>query len=284
MIRLLLLTFIATCFQGCVSSHPIDERRSLAEHLAQIAGMTSKVIHTPHFELQGYVRIANTTHRANTPAVVYIEGDGHAWDGQIPSADPTPTNPLALRLASKDRSDTVLYLARPCQYTETACDVKYWTSDRMAPEVIEAYAHALNQLQQIYSIRQFRLVGFSGGGGIAVLLAAKLQQQDHNAVIDLRTVAGNIDHKRWTQSLNLIPLTGSLNPADSASGLADLPQIHFIGKDDLVVPSEVYRSYQAQMNDKSCTKALIEPASHVRGWSELWKDLQTLKPTCHHNG
>ena len=48
---------------------------------------------------------------------VYIEGDGYAWATTTdPSDDPTPINPLALRLAAVDDAPNVLYLARPCQF------------------------------------------------------------------------------------------------------------------------------------------------------------------------
>ncbi len=50
--------------------------------------------------------------------VVYIEGDGRAYvNRRTPSNDPTPGNPMALRLALADPSLRVLYLGRPCQYT-----------------------------------------------------------------------------------------------------------------------------------------------------------------------
>lgn len=42
---------------------------------------------------------------------IHIEGDGLAWiNSSTPSSDPTPTNPLALRLALLDTAPSV-YLA-----------------------------------------------------------------------------------------------------------------------------------------------------------------------------
>ena len=46
---------------------------------------------------------------------VYIEGDGIPWHGNFPSADPTPHNTLALRLASLDPND-IAYVGRPCYF------------------------------------------------------------------------------------------------------------------------------------------------------------------------
>ena len=64
------------------------------------------------------------------------------------AADPTPRNPLALRLAAVDPADQVLYLARPCQYTaaETApdSDPKNWSSHRTAEAVVAAMGAAID--------------------------------------------------------------------------------------------------------------------------------------------
>ena len=51
------------------------------------------------------------------PLFVYVEGDGLAClDARTPSSDPTPADPVALRLAAADPGAAVLYIGRPCQF------------------------------------------------------------------------------------------------------------------------------------------------------------------------
>jgi len=72
---------------------------------------------------------------------IYIEGDGLSWiDASTPSNEPTPMDPLALKLALRDDAPSA-YLARPCQYVaedrKKSCAQKYWTYSRFSEEVIE---------------------------------------------------------------------------------------------------------------------------------------------------
>ncbi len=125
---------------------------------------------------------------------VYIEGDGHAWENtRTPSSDPTPHSDVTLRLAAADPTAcAVLYLARPCQYTRVlspACATRYWTDARFAPEVISATNAAIDRAKAQTGAQRVVLVGFSGGGAVAVL-AATLRDD----VAFLGTVAGNLDH------------------------------------------------------------------------------------------
>lgn len=272
---LLLVAILAAL--GCVTIDELPARRALADSIAAGGKLEPRVVQTKLFKLQTYVHMTSSS----APWVVYIEGDGHVWGSAGPSVNPTPIDPLALRLASLDASENVIYIARPCQYVEGWCDLKYWTSHRLAVEVVDAYEQALRQLSRESGIHQYRLVGFSGGGGVAVLLAARLKSESALSAIDLRTVAGNLDHAQWTRQLGLMPLNGSLNPANSAVQLADLPQLHFLGYDDRVVPSAVYDSYASKVHRKQCLEKSLQPASHVRGWSELWVELSTIKPRCH---
>ena len=60
---------------------------------------------------------------------IYIEGDGRAWETKYRlSEDPTPSNPVALRLAAVDPAANIAYIARPGQYPLSgfpAYDSKY---------------------------------------------------------------------------------------------------------------------------------------------------------------
>ncbi|WP_414683398.1 lipase family protein, partial [Methylophaga sp. UBA5088] len=141
---------------------------------------------------------------------IYIEGDGLAWlNRRKISSDPTPVDPLVLKLAVHDKQ--AVYLARPCQYVKSdRCDKKLWTSARFSTEVVESMNQAVTELKNQFQASSLRLIGYSGGGAIATLLAA-----ERNDVDQLVTVTGNLDTTAWTEMQHISALTDSLNPADA---------------------------------------------------------------------
>jgi len=173
----------ATAFSGCATTNPLDT----AADIARGAELSPALIQTDTFTLTSFHRLT----RASENLVVYLEGDGYAWvSRRSPSANPTPHNPVALRLAALDPSANVAYIARPCQYTDLEldrfCERAYWTDRRYAEEVVAALDQAIDQLVDQVNAPAVHLVGFSGGGGLVVLLAAR-----RSDVASLRTVAGN---------------------------------------------------------------------------------------------
>lgn len=269
----LLLTLLIPPLGACGTTS-VDTRRDLAQNIATQGALQKRVVQTHGFDLTTFSKFA----QAGDTATVYIEGDGLAWRSRrAPSNDPTPTNPLALHLAQADRSANVIYLARPCQYTRgSACDKAYWTGRRFAPEVINAMNAALDDILATHNIRGVRLVGFSGGGAVAALLAAR-----RHDVIDLRTVAGNLDIDTHSRLQNISPLSGSLNPAHDAARLRTIPQHHFIGGEDKVVPFGVYQAYAHALQATPCLHySVIEGVAHEKGWDEKWAQLQGITPSC----
>lgn len=206
--------------------------------------------------------------------IIYIEGDGFAWKNRHTlSEDPTPKNPIALRLAVQDQAPKVLYLGRACQYTDgvsSDCHPRYWSSHRYSPEVVNAMNDAVNQAKRMARADSVNLVGFSGGGVVAALLAVRRRD-----VTKLITIAANLDHATWTSHHNVTPLDGSLNPADFAVQLQSVPQIHFIGGKDDIVPESVVRAYQSRMADPSLTEIRVIPEyDHHCCWVGIWPRLQ----------
>jgi pimeloyl-ACP methyl ester carboxylesterase len=201
--------------------------------------------------------------------VIYIEGDGFAWrNRRTPSRNPTPKTPVALELAMKHNveNEAAVYLARPCQYielkTQPACETKYWTSHRFAPEVIQSTDAAINQLKEKHNAAQIKLVGYSGGGAVAALVAAK-----RDDVIELVTIAGNLDIEAWAGHHDISPLSGSLNPADFWQNLADIPQTHYVGEDDKIVPPSIAQSYSSAFpNNKKPKIIAVKDANHQCCW------------------
>lgn len=197
---------------------------------------------------------------------VYIEGDGRAWiTSRTVSDDPTPHKSMAPGFAIDDPAPAV-YMARPCQYIlGAACDQGLWTTKRFGPEVVRAESEVLDILKSQYGLQGFELVGYSGGGAVALLLAA--QRDD---VVQVQTIAGNIDTQAWTALKHLQPLTGSMNPVDFADRLAKVPQRHLIGMNDTVVPPEVAKAYMLKVQP-ICGETVFVPADHYSGYEFGWK-------------
>ncbi|MCF8495252.1 MAG: alpha/beta hydrolase [Alphaproteobacteria bacterium] len=271
-----LLSFFLTAACGTEGGPPM--REDVAKRLASPAWMVERQIEADLFSLTAYERI----HQGFAPADIYIEGDGLAWLSKTrKSLDPTPKNPVALHLATRDKAENVIYLARPCQYTKlndptTPCDDSYWTGKRFAPEVLAAYNKALDDIRDRYDIRGFNLIGFSGGGTVAALLAA-----ERNDVLTLRTVAGNLDHHAHSAYHGVSVMNESLNPPDYAERLRAIPQIHFIGGQDKIVPPVILHSYLQALGPTSCAQyEMIQEAAHEEGWVEKWPELLTHAPLC----
>ena len=259
---------------GCIGTTYPYMRTETAQRIAAPAWMIKRDISANPFLLRSYERI----HDRGGIAHIYIEGEEE--DDRLGSA--TPTNPVALHLASKDKAENVIYIARPCQYTgmispAEKCDRNYWNESRFSEEVLSAYNKALDDIALRYDIKSFDLVGYSGGGAIAALLAA--QRED---ITSLRTVAGILDHEAYTQATIKEPLSDSLNPVSNAIMLAKIPQYHFIGGRDDDVPPAVLHSYLQSMPPSKCVQTmLIQEAEHNKGWVDKWPELLELPVTCY---
>ncbi len=271
-----LVVFLVGGLAAC-SGVSVDSRRDVAFEVASKAGLQGISLDTGMFGLAGFHRLGNS----QKPASVYIEGDGFAWiDRYTVSRNPTPRDPLALKLAALDRAERVLYLARPCQYvelsTERNCDQKYWTGHRFSQQVVASYNQALDRIKKEFKVSGFHLIGFSGGGAIVALLAA--QRSD---ILSLRTIAGNLDHVALNKFRRVSPLTGSLDPIAIAPKLKNLPQIHYAGGQDSVVPSWVSQAFVRAVGASPCVSVKIVPdASHLEGWLRMWRSHSRDIPKC----
>jgi pimeloyl-ACP methyl ester carboxylesterase len=261
---------------GCAGASSLSVRQETAARIAAEAGMTGRVVLAGMFSLKSYERIG----KPGAPVAVYIEGDGLAWvNKHMKSLNPTPPDPIALRLAAADGHENVVYLARPCQYTgwtgQGACPEVYWTSGVTAPEVIAAYREALDAIKARTQAAGFHLVGYSGGAAVAALAAAERQD-----VLSLRTVAGNLDHAGFAALHGVSPLKDSIDPASVAGKLATVPQVHFIGAEDAIVPSAVFEGWE-RAGGASCVHSFTVPGvSHEKGWAEAWPELLAKPLSC----
>ena len=261
--------FLALLLGGC-SAAELEERSLRAENLASAEGWRRDLIETDTFTLAAWLGP-----RSGETLTIYLEGDGFAWaTSSKPSFNPTPENPIGLQLALNHLGSSAAYLARPCQYVELAdeplCDARAWTRDRFGEAVVAAANRGIALLKDRYDATALELVGYSGGGAIAVLVAAR-----RNDVSRLITVAAPLDHELWTSSKRHTPLYGSLNPVSVSSKVADLTQIHYVGAEDAIVDLSLARSFASEFSATSPIHIyLIVGFDHHCCWADEWAWLQ----------
>lgn len=256
--------------QGCLATALLP-RDQIADSLAKEIRWLPRDIDTTSHRLRLYMPPRPKKYRLIT---VFIEGDGQAWiDRVTPSDDPTPREPIGLELAVASDNPASAYIARPCQYTLEAdrirCHTAVWTHARYSETVLTATSEAIDHLKRQFQAQKVVLVGYSGGGTVAALVATR-----RNDIARLITLAANLDTDYWTRLHRVTPLVGSLNPADFGEELRDIPQLHFVGADDDIVPADVTRSFMQKIGRSvTGTVKIIDGADHTCCWADKWPQL-----------
>ncbi len=223
------LMFLVSCLlAGCTSS------QARFENLRDSASLSQEVVSAQGFRLLLLERVALVGQGGHVH--VYIEGDGRPWvaGGEAVAADPTPRKPMALELLVQDER-AALYLGRPCYFVgvgDAVCEPQWWTSQRYSDRVVQAMADALGDwLARRPAITGVSLIGYSGGGVLAMLLGERVPQ-----VRRVVAVASPLDHERWAALHGYSPLIGSLNVADLRHWRADVARQAIFGTEDRNVP------------------------------------------------
>jgi len=248
------IAFIAGC-----STAP---ERQLAAR-AQALGLEPLMLGGP-FEVTAFYRDG-----AGSRLHVYLDGDGSPWiRNRYPASNPTPRRPLALDLLARDRAPAI-YLNRPCYGTAgmpKPCRPWLWTHGRYSEEVVSALDLALDRAIAITGHDALVLLGYSGGGSLAVLLAAR--RRDVDAVI---TVAANLDVDAWARHHGYEPLTGSLNPAGARPPPETVLRWHLLGGRDRRVPPAVVQAGTAA--DPRARLLEFPDFNHVCCWQQAWPEV-----------
>ena len=257
---------------GCATLPLPEDRAASAEKIASSNGFEKIFIKAGPFTLTSYYKFKDP----NSPLRIYIEGDGVAWISRTKlSDDPTPRKALVLELATLDQASNVAYLARPGQYVgpkAALCDSSYWSSKRFSEEVIGSMNEAITELRRKANSNKIDLVGYSGGAAVAVLITSR-----RDDVTSLRTIAGNLDPTSLNSYHHVDPLKGSLDPMDVAGKLKDLPQRHFVGAKDSIVPPFIARSFLKRAGlGYSERITIVEDTTHTKGWEGCWRKLLSL--------
>jgi pimeloyl-ACP methyl ester carboxylesterase len=243
-----------------------------AEEIAHSGGLLPLTLEAGGFRVFGFERPGPR----QSVLVVYIEGDGLAWTNPWQaSTDPTPTDPIGLQLAAADPARPLLYLARPCQFiVSQGCRPALWTDERLSEAMVDVFQRVIDNARQRTDSRRIGLIGYSGGGALATLLAER-----RDDVAWLITVAANLDLAAWVRSRDTAPLSGSIDPAAQIHTIERLPQTHFAGSDDAVVPPRVVESFMARLPPNAPARLVIVPDfDHFCCWPATWNQLLQQSP------
>lgn len=197
---------------------------------------------------------------------VYLEGDGspdRAWRSIPP--DPTPSQPLVLQLLALDPTPSLL-LGRPCYHGAEACSPWHFAEGRYGNDVVESLAAALRRLSDARGVRELVLIGHSGGGALALLLAERLPEV--RAVV---TVAGNLDVAAWSRHHGTAPLQGSLDPATRPPLAEDVVEMHLVGGHDEQVPPAIVAGALARRPEGSLR--IFPTFDHHCCWTTVWPEV-----------
>lgn len=260
---------VSAALTGCQSPY------QALQVLANQHGGQAQILPTQPFPLA----LGSSVQRFTASRIrVYLEGDGHAWaTASQPSLDPSPRHLLVAQLALSDPTPS-LYLARPCQYVTTPdCNPYVWTDRRFSEEVVVSLEQALDMIKVRFANRDFELVGYSGGGALALVLAAR---RDDIALV--QTLAGNLSPGQWTKLHHLSPLVDSLDPLDYRARLAQIPQRHLLGANDRIVPPILLLNYRNRLGEVRCLESVVlKETTHSDGWAEAWPLWRERPLDCH---
>ena len=258
---------------GCAGT-PSDSFGGSREHVVAWAaprGFQAETIDTGDFRLFTLLRQRGAT----KTLPIYIEGDGAPWPSAFqPPRDPTPLRPVALALAGNEPAPAVAYLGRPCQYLDAPerarCDSAYWSGRRFSPEVLAAMDDAVGRLKQRAGAQRVRLIGFSGGGVVAALLAMR-----RDDVADWVTVAAPLALTAWAAAQGLTPLAGSLDPLAQPAAAITRRAVHYAGADDAVVPAAIVARFVGAHGGKL---EVLADFDHDCCWARDWTQLLRRAP------
>jgi pimeloyl-ACP methyl ester carboxylesterase len=250
---------LALLLTACATM-PGDRHESVAER----ARLEARWLEVPPFRLRSWHRGAPAP---GGDLHVYLGGDGTPWiGGRRVAADPTPRTPLTLELLARDPAP-VRFLGRPCYHGTAArppCTGELWTGARYGEPVVAALAAALETIVASQRPGRLVLVGYSGGGTLAVLVAQRVP-----AVDVVVTVAGNLDPAAWTAHHGYLPLEGSLDPLAGPEPVARM--VHLSGGRDRVVPVALAARYRERFPGQPFVE--LADFDHRCCWVDAWPEL-----------
>jgi hypothetical protein len=196
---------------------------------------------------------------------IYIEGDGQPWINDKIAMDPGPFNLIALSLMKKD-SAASLYLGRPCYFQsltrqQDKCRPSLWSRARYSQQIVDLMVNALLSHPDLAGFEEWVLIGHSGGGTLAYLMAQHLPK-----VEKVVAVSSNLDVSAWVDYHGYAPLDQSLDPARMLSG-KPLQLFYLTGGQDTNVPFQLNQDFLRANNARIIRR---EKYNHLCCWEQEW--------------
>jgi len=252
------------CLMGCATPAQNFLETALEYDFQEHTLLGQPFQHKIYANKQAYQSKITTLH-------VYLDGDGTPWRRQGWVAnDPTARNPLILRLMTQDKQPALL-LGRPCYYglsKSLHCEPSLWTEKRYAENIVMSMTAALKHWLEQHRVEKIVLMGYSGGGTLAVLMANKIA-----TVTKVMTFAANLDVKAWSLHHGYPPLSQSLNPVDQPPLSAQIKQLHLAGAEDDNVPAFVIQNYVKQQSQAIFKE--YKEFDHQCCWENQWQQILT---------
>ncbi|MCK5829951.1 MAG: dienelactone hydrolase family protein [Methylococcales bacterium] len=233
-------------------------------------GFQEVIVNSDQFNHRIYINKYAQQQVDNSVIHVYLDSDGTPWENhRWITDDPSPRNHLVLRMMKQDPVPAIL-LGRPCYLgfsQSTDCHDKYWTSHRYSHQVVSSMTQVLNAWIQSNQYSNIVLIGYSGGGTLAMLMAPAIKSVD-----TVLTIAANLDIVDWSQLHGYSPLFGSLNPADYSLP-KDIKQFHLFGGNDNVVPKKIVKKISKK--NSQAEFVLFTEYNHHCCWDNDWSGILT---------
>ena len=220
-------------------------------------GFTDKQIETEYLTFSVWEK---NTIEDGKPLRIYLEGDG----------TPNPADKIALYYAEQDPSNNVIYVGRPCQWTnDKICKSKpeIYKEQRFHPEIIREIEEVILYLKNKHKAPTVELIGYDGGAAVALNLAT--QMNDVKRVI---TIAGILDIDAYTRQNDLPEMSDAQNPADKLTILAEIPQIHYVGGRDEITPRRGAERFVAKMKNPRSAVVKSVPGVGHNNWKGVKLD------------
>lgn len=225
----------------------------------QDAGQSYQIVASASFK---HLLAVNSHVQALKPVVIFIEGDGKPWYSRSRVAfEPTPDQPLLLGwFLSADFP--AMYLGRPCYFAlaDEKCAAYWYTHGRYSESVVSSLVHVVNEH---VTNQDIVLVGHSGGGTLAMLMAEQLANV--TAVI---TIAGNLQVNVWTDYHQYSRLQGSLDPDNRDALPASIRQAHFYSPFDQVIKAQWIKDFAAKQHNASLIELPVYGHNHA--WNAFY--------------
>jgi len=238
------------------------------EHSAVSYGYSRSLVQGEDFR---HVVFANDRAADGGTLRVYLEGDGSPYlDRWTVAPDPTPRHPLMLGLMALDPA-AAIYVGRPCYLglaSDPPCTPYDWTLGRFSERVVASLASVIETARRERRADGVELLGHSGGGTLAVLLAARLPH-----VRRVVTLAGNLDTDAWADLHGYTRLSGSLNPVLGGPLPAAVQQRHYAAGRDRTVPASLVARAAVRLGAPPIV--VLPDAGHTAGWTEAWPAILT---------